>query len=112
MASVLSVGIGWLYLVPQLQGAGLTLTTVTGAPGWLGALLVAVVVAVNVMAGGMRSITFVQAVQYWLKLSALAIPVIFLVLAWRDAGAPSLDGSVPAVFANDDQGDRADHCGR
>ncbi|HTI21959.1 MAG TPA: cation acetate symporter, partial [Kutzneria sp.] len=51
MASVLSVGIGWLYLVPQLQGAGLTLTTVTGAPGWLGALLVAAVVAVNVMAG-------------------------------------------------------------
>ena len=101
MASVLSVGIGWLYLVPQLQGAGLTLTTVTGAPSWLGGLLVAVVVAVNVMAGGMRSITFVQAVQYWLKLTALAVPVIFLVLAWREAGAPSLDGSVPAVFPND-----------
>ena len=98
MASVLSVGIGWLYLVPQLQGAGLTLTTVTGAPPWLGGLLVAAVVAVNVMAGGMRSITFVQALQYWLKLSALAIPVIFLVLAWRSDGAPSLDGSQPPLF--------------
>ena len=29
---VLVVGIGWLYLLPQLQGAGLALRTVTGAP--------------------------------------------------------------------------------
>ena len=29
--------IGWLYLVPQFQGAGLTLRAVTGAPTWLGA---------------------------------------------------------------------------
>ena len=30
------VVIGWLYLLPQLQGAGLTLTTVTGCPPWMG----------------------------------------------------------------------------
>ena len=34
----------------------------------------AAVVGVNVVAGGMRSITFVQAFQYWLKLTALAVP--------------------------------------
>jgi cation/acetate symporter len=55
--------IGWLYLVPQLQGAGLTLSTVTGAPAWVGAVVVGVVVTVNVAVGGMRSITFVQAFQ-------------------------------------------------
>ena len=32
VASVLVVAIGWLYLVPQFQGAGLTLRAVTGAP--------------------------------------------------------------------------------
>ncbi|MGH3995022.1 MAG: sodium:solute symporter family transporter, partial [Pseudonocardiaceae bacterium] len=68
--------IGWLYLVPQFQGAGLTLSVLTGGNwrGWVGAVLVAGIVVVNVVLGGMRSITFVQAFQYWLKLSALAVP--------------------------------------
>ena len=34
LASALVVAIGWLYLVPQLQGAGLTLRATTGAPAW------------------------------------------------------------------------------
>ncbi|MGH3750568.1 MAG: sodium:solute symporter family transporter, partial [Micromonosporaceae bacterium] len=88
-ASVLVVLIGWLYLMPQFQGAGLTLRTVTGAPAWAGGLVVAAVVLVSVLSGGMRSITFVQTFQYWLKLTALAIPVIFLLLVWRGDGSPS-----------------------
>ena len=77
------VFIGWFYLVPQLQGAGLTLATVTGAPYWVGTVGVAVVVTANVAGGGMRSITFVQAFQYWLKLTAIAFPVAVLLLAWQ-----------------------------
>src|SRR3954464_8704334 len=53
VASLLVVGIGWLYLVPQLQGAGIALHAATGAPGWMGAALVALVVVLNVVAGGM-----------------------------------------------------------
>jgi Na+(H+)/acetate symporter ActP len=83
IASVFVVGVGWLYLVPQLQGAGLTMTVITGAPRWVGGLIVAVVVTVIVAAGGMRSITFVQAFQYWLKLTALLVPAVFLLFAWR-----------------------------
>jgi Na+(H+)/acetate symporter ActP len=98
MASILVVGIGWLYLVPQLQGAGLTLRATTGAPIWVGALLVAVVVTVNVAGGGMRSATFVQAFQYWLKLTALAVPVLFLLFAWRADGAPDLAPPDSPVF--------------
>jgi len=89
VASVLVVAIGWLYLMPQFQGAGLTLRTVTGAPTWVGTVLVAGIVVINVVSGGMRSITFVQAFQYWLKLTALLIPVFFLVHAWTDDGRPS-----------------------
>ncbi|MBC6462740.1 cation acetate symporter [Actinomadura sp. HBU206391] len=89
-ASVLVVLIGWFYLMPQFQSAGLVLRTLTGAPVWAGGLLVAVVVVVNVLSGGMRSITFVQAFQYWLKLTALAVPVVFLLLAWRGDGAPGI----------------------
>ncbi|MEU7423119.1 cation acetate symporter [Streptomyces sp. NPDC040750] len=89
IAGVLVVGIGWLYLLPQLRGAGLTLRLLTGAPGWLGGLVVAAVVTLAVAAGGMRSITFVQAFQYWLKLTALLVPVAFLVFAWRADHTPA-----------------------
>ncbi len=90
---VSSSAIGWLYLVPQLQGAGLTLRATTGAPSWVGAVVVAVVVTGNVAGGGMRSATFVQAFQYWLKLTALAVPALVLVLAWQADGAPTAAGA-------------------
>jgi cation/acetate symporter len=95
--------IGWLYLLPQMQGAGLTLTTVTGAPLWVGEVGVAAVVLVSVVAGGMRSITFVQAFQYWLKLTALLVPVAFLLLAWRGDGSPTPGGDwvLPLDGANE-----------
>lgn len=89
VAAVLVIGVGWLYLLPQFQGAGLTIRTVTGAPTWVGTVLVAVIVVVNVVSGGMRSITFVQAFQYWLKLTALLVPLFFLLLAWRGDGSPA-----------------------
>ena len=37
----------------------------------------------------MRSITFVQAFQYWLKLTALLVPVMFLLAVWVGDGATS-----------------------
>jgi len=87
-ASALVVLIGFFYLIPQFQGAGLTLTALTGAPSWVGAAVVAVVVLLNVVAGGMRSITLVQAFQYWLKLVALLVPVCFFLLVWQGQGSP------------------------
>jgi Na+(H+)/acetate symporter ActP len=100
LATGIVVVIGWLYLVPQLQGAGLTLNTVTGAPSWLGAVVVGVVVTLNVATGGMRSITFVQAFQYWVKLTAIAIPGMVLLVIWqgRDDGRGALTADAPPVF--------------
>ncbi|MEE2061630.1 sodium/solute symporter [Rhodococcus artemisiae] len=69
-----------LYLVPQFQGAGLTLNILLGLPTWVGAAVVGVIVIANVVGGGMRSITFVQAFQYWLKLTAVAVPALFLTI--------------------------------
>ena len=88
--SVLVVAIGWLYLLPQFQGAGLTLSLAIGAPRWLGPVIVAVVVLVNVSSGGMRSITFVQAFQYWLKLTALLLPAAVMLAFWAGDGAPGV----------------------
>jgi len=104
VATVFVVLIGWLYLVPQLQGAGLTLSTVTGYPLWVGAAVVAGVVMLNVITGGMRSITFVQAFQYWLKLTALAVPVFVLLIhqAGQDAASrQSLGADAPPFFVAD-----------
>lgn len=98
LAGAFVVGTGWLYLLPQLQGAGLTLTVLTDAPDWLGGVIVAVVVVAIVAAGGMRSITFVQAFQYWLKLTALLVPALFLILAWQGDGAPRHAFDEPVTF--------------
>src|SRR4029078_10863926 len=95
ISSLLVVGVGWLYLMPQFQGAGLSLGTVAGTPPWVGGLLVGAVVLVNVVFGGMRSITFVQAFQYWLKLTALLVPVMFLLAVWvGDGGTSPLRGAL------------------
>jgi len=89
LTSAMVVAIGWLYLIPQLKGAGFTLNLATGVDNRLGGLVVAVVVLVNVVTGGMRSVTFVQAFQYWLKLTALLVPAVFLLLVWFGDGAQS-----------------------
>lgn len=86
--SLLVVGVGWLYLLPQFEGAGITLEATIDAPEWAGPLIVGTVVLVNVAAGGMRSITFVQAFQYWLKLTALLVPAMVLLAVWWDDGRP------------------------
>ncbi|CAM2772561.1 cation acetate symporter [Prescottella defluvii] len=82
-----------LYMVPQLQGAGLTLNILLGVPGWVGVVVVGVIVIANVVGGGMRSITFVQGFQYWLKLTAVAVPALVLSVHYfsdaRPVGAPA-----------------------
>jgi len=96
--SLLVVAIGWLYLLPQFQGAGLTLRSAIGAPSWLGAVIVGLVVLANVTSGGMRSITFVQAFQYWLKLTALLLPASVLLVVWAGDGAARGTGG-PATWS-------------
>lgn len=94
--------IGWLYLVPQLQGAGLIVATFSEYPKWIGAAVVMVIVTFNIYTGWMHSITIVQAFQYWIKLTALAVPVFVLLIhhAGEDKGfRDSLGASAPPSFA-------------
>lgn len=100
VTSVLVLVIGWLYIVPQLHGASLTLGVVADVPPWVGAVVVAVLVAGIVAAGGMRAITAVQAMQYWLKLTALALPAILILMALSHT-EPSFD---PGLVFPTDQG--------
>lgn len=94
VAMLVVVVICLFYLAPQYQGAGLALKTLLGVPVWVGPVLVAAIVITNVVAGGMRSITFVQAFQYWLKLTAIAVPALALLgLFISDRG--ELGGPLP-----------------
>ncbi|KNH17499.1 transporter [Arthrobacter sp. ZBG10] len=90
VTSLVVVMVGWLYIVPQLHGAALTIRITTGLPSWAGSVAVVVVVCLTVVSGGMRSITFVQAFQYWLKLTALALPILFIIFYLAGTGTPAL----------------------
>ncbi|KAF0835758.1 sodium/solute symporter [Nocardia caishijiensis] len=93
MAAGVVVVVCAVYLIPQFQGAGLTLHLLLGVPAWVGAVAVGGIVLANVIGGGMRSVTLVQAFQYWLKLTAVAIPAIVLGLHFladeRPLGTPA-----------------------
>uniref|UniRef100_UPI000DACD186 sodium:solute symporter family transporter n=1 Tax=Mycobacterium kyogaense TaxID=2212479 RepID=UPI000DACD186 len=101
VAMLVVVVICIFYLVPQYQGAGLTLSTLLGTPVWLGPLAVGAIVLTNVVAGGMRSITFVQAFQYWLKLTAVAIPALALAGLFLGDRGGELGGPLPPTVAQD-----------
>ncbi|KQV25820.1 cation acetate symporter [Yonghaparkia sp. Root332] len=94
LTTVLVILIGWFYIVPQLQGAALTIRITTGLPSWMGAVAVSIIVGLIVAAGGMRSITFVQAFQFWLKLTAIAVPAVLLLITVGRDGGPAVDAAV------------------
>ena len=91
---------------PRLRGLAsgtvLTLNVVTGAPYFVGVLVVGLVVAVNVGLGGMRGITYVQAFQFWLKVFAIAVPACLLLihLGGLPARAALFGDQYPSVGAN------------
>jgi Na+(H+)/acetate symporter ActP len=98
LATTFVLLIGWFYLLPQLKGAGVTLRAILGTPYWVGVVGVGVLITANVFLGGMKGITFVQAFQYWLKVTAIALPAFFLLIHYHADDSPRLSVSVPPQF--------------
>lgn len=96
LTSVLVLIIGWLYIVPQLQGASLVLGLAVGVPDWMGGAVVALIVSALVAVGGMRSITFVQAFQFWFKLVAIAAPAVVVFAVALDVRPVSVALDLPS----------------
>jgi Na+(H+)/acetate symporter ActP len=80
--------IGFVYTLPQMKGAGVTLAYIfPGMPYWGGVVLVGAVITLNVALGGMKGITLVQAFQYWIKMFAISLPVFVLMSVYGFYGA-------------------------
>jgi Na+(H+)/acetate symporter ActP len=97
-ATVMVLVICGFYLLPQLKGAGITLQAALGGPYWIGVVVLGSVVTLGIASGGMKGITFVQAFQYWLKLTAIAIPSLALVLFVHHAPIGSTEQVAPLEF--------------
>ncbi len=90
--------IGFFYTMPQMKGAG---TVVLGIfapifPGWqywYGIAIVGSVITFNVALGGMKGITIVQAMQYWVKVFAISVP-FFIVSAFLGSYTKPISNAV------------------
>jgi len=79
--------IGFFYTMPQMKGAGTTLSYILpGLPYWVGVVVVGAVITLNVAMGGMKGITLVQAVQYWIKMFAISVPIFVLLSVYGGYG--------------------------
>jgi Na+(H+)/acetate symporter ActP len=97
IAVVFVLFIGFFYTLPQMKGAGTTLSYIfPGMPYWAGVVLVGSIITLNVVLGGMKGITLVQAFQYWLKLFAISVP-IFVMLSIYGGYGKQLEMNQPSV---------------
>jgi cation/acetate symporter len=111
--------VGLFYALPQMKAAGITLASAAGVPYAVGVGVTAVVVVTIVVAGGMRGVTLVQAMQFAVKLFAITVPAfvlllhfgtpggLFAALAGREAAAPPAPVVVHAAPGDEWQVTRA-----
>ena len=87
LAVGLVVVIGLFYTLPQMKAAGITVASAAGVPYAVGVGVMAVVVVTIVVAGGMRGVTLVQAMQFMVKLFAISVPVFVLLIHFGPPGS-------------------------
>jgi cation/acetate symporter len=87
IAVIFVLFIGFFYTMPQMKGAGTTLSYIfPGLPYWAGVVVVGAVITLNVALGGMKGITLVQAFQYWAKMFAISVPIFILMSVYGAYG--------------------------
>ncbi len=99
IAVIFVLFIGFFYTMPQMKGAGTTLSYIFhGLDYRWGVILVGAVITLNVALGGMKGITLVQAFQYWLKMFAISVP-IFVLMAVCGGYGKNLESNAPKAPA-------------
>jgi len=87
IAVIFVLCIGFFYTMPQMKGAGTALVNILNTPYWVGIVVVGSVIVFNVALGGMKGITFVQAIQYWIKMVAISLPMFIMFMFLGGYGA-------------------------
>lgn len=98
VATVLVLFICAFYLLPQMEGAGVTLQVAFGGPYWIGVVVLGGIVTATIAGGGMKGITFVQSFQFWLKITAIAVPAIALLAVFHHPALDRVNGPAPPEF--------------
>ena len=99
VVAIMVIVVSWFFFLAQLKGAGVVTQALIGTPYWVGVLAVGVLVAVNLSAGGMRGITFVQGFQFFFIFLGILIPFAVMSTAWfRGDLAPIITDDVPVFI--------------
>jgi len=86
IAALAAVVVSFTYVVAQIYGVGLITSRITGVHFEIGILLGLGGVLVCSFLGGMRAVTWTQAVQYWVMIFAFLLPVSWL--SYKQVGNP------------------------
>ena len=99
VVAVMVIVVSWFFFLAQLKGAGVVTRALLGTPFWVGVVAVAVLVAMNLSAGGMRGITFVQGFQFFFIFLGILVPFAVLSTFWfRGDLEPIVTDNVPTFF--------------
>lgn len=102
LVAVMVIVSSWFFLLAQLKGAGVVTRSLIGTPYWVGVVVVGVLVAANLSAGGMRGITFVQGFQFFFIFLGILVPFTVISALWLgDDDRPSITGAEAPAFVEE-----------
>ena len=98
VVAVMVIVVSWFFFLAQLKGAGVVTQVLLGTPYWVGVVAVAVLVAANLSAGGMRGITFVQGFQFFFIFLGILIPFAVMSVLWFRGDLPEIITDETPIF--------------
>ena len=96
VVAIMVIVVSWFFFLAQLKGAGVVTRALLGTPYWVGVVAVGALVAMNLSAGGMRGITFVQGFQFFFIFLGILVPFAVMSVVWfRGDLDPIITDSTP-----------------
>lgn len=99
VVAIMVIVASWFFFLAQLKGAGVVVRSLLGTPYWVGVVAVGVLVALNLSAGGMRGITFVQGFQFFFIFLGILVPFIVIATVWQRGDIGPIITDEPPSFA-------------
>ncbi len=101
VVAIMVIVASWFFFLAQLKGAGVVVRSLLGTPYWVGVVAVGMLVALNLSAGGMRGITFVQGFQFFFIFLGILVPFVVIATIWQRGDiAPIISDKTP-TFTED-----------